>query len=325
MSHFGLLTLFTVVLCALNQAASEVYYIATNSTDLYTEQLCLTLSQFVANLSHYLHSNTTLVFLPGIHYLNSVNPTLSNVDKFVMKSENSTAQIQCTSGSSMHFNQSQYVHISNLEFIGCGGNRVEEVELCVIQYNSGTALELIETTAQIVDSTFVTNRKGSYRIIISFPNHCQWYESSYAYAFLGGAIIATNSTVDISQGKFEDNRADLGGVLISIHSNITIEISEFHNNSATYQGGVLYSYYSTITIETSKFHSNSATFQGGVLSSLFSTITIETSKFHSNSAYQGGVLYSKSSVTLLKMFHQLVEQLFMPLTTLKYNIITTIF
>ena len=42
----------------------------------------------------------------------------------VMKSENSTAQIKCTNDSSMHFTQSQYIHITNLEFIVCGGNQV---------------------------------------------------------------------------------------------------------------------------------------------------------------------------------------------------------
>ena len=31
------------------------------------------------------------------------------------------------------------------------------------QESSGTALELIKTTAQIVRSTFLSNRKGSYR------------------------------------------------------------------------------------------------------------------------------------------------------------------
>ena len=62
----------------------------------------------------------------------------------------------------MHFYQSQNIHITNLEFIGCGGNQVRHVEEFVVedtkfkgQENSGTALELIETTAQIVNSTFL--------------------------------------------------------------------------------------------------------------------------------------------------------------------------
>jgi hypothetical protein len=120
MSHFGLLTLL-VVLCSLNRATGEVYYITSNSSYRCTVQShCLTLSQFAANSSHYLNtSNTTLVFLPGTHHLSNVNLTLSNVQDFTMKSESSRAQIKCTNDSSMHFSQSQSIHITNLEFIGC--------------------------------------------------------------------------------------------------------------------------------------------------------------------------------------------------------------
>ena len=61
------------------------------------------------------------------------------------------------------------------------------------QENSGTALELIETTVQIVNSTFLSNRI--------------YFASYYVYFMNGGAITATNSTVDISRSRFEDNRA----------------------------------------------------------------------------------------------------------------------
>ena len=132
MSHLSLFTL-TLVLCSLSQAASEVYYITDKSADPCTVQPCLILSQFAANLSHYLHSNTTLVFLPGTHYLSEDSLTLSNVDKFVMKSENSIAQIKCKSYSRMHFGCSQRIHITNLEFVGCGGNQVQDIKEFVVK------------------------------------------------------------------------------------------------------------------------------------------------------------------------------------------------
>ena len=330
----SLLTLSLLVLCSLNQAASEVYYITTNSTDLRTVQPYLTLSLFATNSSHYLHSNTTLVFLPGIHHLSNVNLTLSNVDNFVMKSENSTAQIKCTNNSSIRFNQSQSIHITNLEFIGCGGNQVRHVEKFMVkdsnfvgQENSETALELIETIAQIVNSTFLSNRKGLFReCAISFdPEYGCKFDG-----FIGGAIIATNSTVNISRSKFEDNRADTGGaifaeqdsiinmsgnmfvsnnvamwggVLDSFSSTITIEASEFHDNYAIYKGGVLYSYFSSaIIIKASKFHDNSASDEGGVLYSKYSSnIIIEASKFYNNNATKmGGVLSSSQSAITIE-------------------------
>ena len=132
MTCFALLTL-SLILCSVNQAAGEVYYITTNSTDPCVIQPCPTLSQFAANSSYYLHSNTTLVFLPGTHYLSKVNLTLSSMDNFAMKSENLTAQIKCTSYSHFHFSELQFIYITNLELIGCGGNQVKGVERFVIQ------------------------------------------------------------------------------------------------------------------------------------------------------------------------------------------------
>ena len=292
----NLLTL-SLVLCCLNQAASEVYYII--SADLCTMQPCLTLSQFAANSSHSLYSNATLVFLPGTHRLSNVNLTLSNADNFVMKSENYTAQINCINDSTMQFYQSQHIHITNLEFIGCGGNQVRHIEEFVVedtkfegQDNSSTALELIETTAQIVNSTFLSNRKGLYRECAIFNQYGCVYRG-----FVGGAIIATNSTVDISQSRFEDNKADIGGVIFAVQDSIVnMNGDVFISNSATHTGGgVMYSSNSTITIEASEFYENNATAHGGVLYSTSSTIRIEATELHDNSAWFGGVLYSGSS------------------------------
>ena len=318
MTHIILFTLL-VVLCSLSHADSEVYYI--NSSNFCTVQPCLSLSQFAANSSHYLHSNTTLVFLPGTHYLSTDNLMLSNMDNFAMKSENSTAQIKCTNDSHIHFSQSQRIHITNLEFIGCGGNRVKHLQEFVIkdakfegQENSETALELIGTTAQILNGVFVSNRNGSNRQCTTLLN----LDSCDYNGFIGGAIIAIDSTIDISQSKFEANRADFGGaivavnsvinvsgntsfinntaisfggVILSYNSNIIMNESIFHHNIASV-GGVLWSFYGTITIEASEFDGNNGTFYGGVLHSHNSTIIIKASEFfYSTAAYFGGVLY----------------------------------
>ena len=158
MDHFGIFILLIVLCSSTHQAASEIYYITPN---LCSVQPCITLFQFAANSGHYLHSNTSLVFLPGTHHLSTVNLTLSNLENFVMISDSSTTQIKCTGDSHIYFGQLQCIRISNLEFIACGGNQVKRVEKLVVedtmfdgQENSGTALELIETTAQLVNSIF---------------------------------------------------------------------------------------------------------------------------------------------------------------------------
>ena len=248
-----------------------------------------------------------------------------------MKSENSTAQIKCTSDSSMHFYQSQSIHITNLEFIGCGGNQVRHVEEFVIedakfegQENSGTALELIKTTVQIVNSIFLSNRKGLFRecSILFDPEYGCGFDR-----FIGGAIIATNSTVEIGQSRFEDNRADLGGAIFAEQNSIinmsdnvfvsnkaiirvssrgttsTTIANNFQYNNARF-GGALASISSTITIEANQFHDNYATDWGGVLSSWSSIMTIKANQFHDNYATDsGGVLHSWSSTMTIKASH----------------------
>ena len=254
-----------------------------------------------------------------------------------MKAENSVAQIKCINYSHIHFSQSQCIHITNLEFIGCGGNQVKRVEEFVVhktkfegKVNSETALELIRTTAQIVNSTFVSNRRGKCV-------HCDEYDRFCT--FIGGAIIATNSIIDISQSKFEDNGADslIGGAIyakqysiiklssnVFVHSRMVIALY-FHSSIITTNASevwsttrafsyreALTSINSTITIYTSEFYYNYRNFYfsssiatikgsefhrnyGRALTSYNSIITIEECEFHHNSASSGGVLHSSSS------------------------------
>ena len=82
------------------------------------------------------------------------------------------------------------------------------------QENSLTALELIETTAQIVSSTFLSNRNELFRVCVDPEYGCRVNGS------IGGAIIATNSTVVISQSRFEDNGADYGGAIFAEQDSI---------------------------------------------------------------------------------------------------------
>ena len=324
-----------IALCSLNQTATEVYHVTTNSSDHCPVLSCLTLTEFATNLSNYLHPNTTLVFLSGMHYLSNVNLTLSNVENFMMKSENSTAQIKCTSDSHIYFSQSQCVHITNLDFIGCGDNQAKQVAKFLVdntkfegQENSGPALELIATSVQIVNSTFVSNRKGSYRQFAAFDVEYVPLFGHVVDGLIGGAIIATNSTIDISHTKFEGNRADFGGAIFADNSTINmidsvsfinntasdcggvlcsngsvitkINASTFNNNHAEFGGGVLWSFNSAVTIEVSEFRDNTARI-GSVLETFNSTITIDACEFTGNSAtIIGGVLFSESSIITLE-------------------------
>ena len=140
--------------------------------------------------------NVTVAFGPGTHYLNE-SLTVSNLNAFSMTSENITvtAQIECTEYSRIIFNNSQDILISNLEFVGCGGNRVTNVEHLMIcdtaftgQDSRGTTLQLIKTTAETINCAF---------------SALYWSRTT------GGAINAINSNISISQTNFENNGASI--------------------------------------------------------------------------------------------------------------------
>ena len=151
--------------------------------------------------------------------------------------------------------------------------------------NSETALELVETTAEIVNSIFVSYR-GKIIFALAYRQELS----------LGGAIIANQSNANITQCAFINNTdTDGGGVLYSESSNITIKRSEFKHNTAILYGGVLYSESSNIIIEGSAFDNNNAEW-GGVLDFGSSIVTIKASKFdNNNGTHRGGVLYSWNS------------------------------
>ena len=303
------LSVFTIILLfySLHQVASETYYIKANPTDLCTSP-CLTLSQFVDNSSHLLNSNITLVFSPGIHYLN-VSLTVPNLSYFSMTSEvqHLTAQIRCAHYSQIIFSQSQNILITNMEFVGCGGNQVVNVDRLVVhdssfrghdQENSGMALELIEATAEIINCTFSLNRYGAIIAAHSDINISQSiFEKNGAHHFNlhnGAIFVEQQSIINIIACAFVSNSAQIG-VIYSRSCSITIKMSEFYGNNVSY-GGVLTSDSSMIEIELSIFKDNI----GSALVSDISIVKINTSEFYDNDVSYDGVLISDRSETIIE-------------------------
>ena len=285
-SPFIIILLF----CSINQVVSEAYYIKANSAHLCNTP-CQTLSQFVMNSNYLLNSNITITFLPGRHIL-TANVTFSNRE-ILMNSESSAAQIVCTKYSHFTFSSPQYIHISNLEFIGCGGNQVIRAHKFILQDTifmgqengtNGTALELIRTSARIINCTFSFNVVGQVKYF------------NYAYVLAGGAIVANNSNISITQSLFAYNRAVIGGAIYAeLSSTITVSESTFIHNTAVQVAGVLYSTSSTITIYASAFRNNSAN-NTAILNSENSHITIGKCAFSENT---GGLLSASTGSTVL--------------------------
>ena len=301
--------------------SNNVHYIKT--TQCPAGEFCLTLSILAANSNKYLNSNTTIVFLEGSHILDS-GLVVSNIDGSLTLSTNGpgTAAIFCNDSVSLEFSNINQLQISELEFIGCS-SKVELVELFTLEdskFHSGndSALHLTHTNSSIVRSSFTSNTAGTYQShvqLLAYINDSYDFNSlnnkpyvESTSARVGGALIVTSSTVNISSCHFGSNTAIVGGAIFSQSgSNMTISNCTFISNTAKgcsddrCNGGALFiDSGCTITAYNSNFINNTASFSGGAIA-LFKGIFLDSihNVFISNRAGgYGGAMYASSSSSI---------------------------
>ena len=319
-----------------DSAYSQVHYYITPSMNVPCPQdPCLTLSQFAADSTNYLgnETNISLSFLPGNHSLDR-ELSLSQADNFSMAKDiggSGTVFVECDSQSGrFNISETTFATVQGLHFIGCGGNRVSQVEQFIVEdtifqgvEGRGTALVLNEVSAaSIVRSLFHSNTHSS-----TFENHDispyasdqdilnYLYLNRNASLAVGGALYTTFSNVSIVSSQFTHNtakiggalfthrsslhvvgstysynRGSFGGVMITSESSVNIDNCNFSKNAAEIIGGVMITYKDSFSISGSSFTNNSATFFGGVMYTFDGSFNITSSTFTNNSASDGGVM-----------------------------------
>ena len=293
---FGLL-----LFCLLSQARCGIYHITPEELKVADDcSSCITLSQLAAS-TPFVSSNTTLIFLPGSHNLTQ-NLTFSNIDYISIAASNFTAQITCELSTHFAIENVQYAAINDLEFFGCGSSYIRNVAELVLQdvlfdghEESSTALQLIETSATLIATTFLSNTRGTLT------------GKGSLHFLAGGAIIAIHTNIFIRDCTFERNRAEVGGVIYADqNSTLSVENTTFMNNQALFQsstvepapgmGGVLYQESGSVTVTNCLFTNNSApNFSGGVIYSNRSDVYIKASQFADSSASNGSIIFSYNS------------------------------
>ena len=328
----------TNILCLLLVAAigsfdlikCEIYLITPSSSDSCPEKSCLTLSQFAANTSSFLDSNTIMVFLPGNHTLDR-NLSASSVSSFRMLSDialfgslsdRPDTSITCETSVMFNFDNITQLYFSGIQFVGCGGNKVESVHSFILdrcsfigQGANKSALELIKTTAKIERTSFISNNN----LLGTEVKYYLW--PWLAKITVGGAIIVNQSSISIFDSKFQGNRAvgggaiysernsnisivnstfvdnnamgstSLGGAMYLHNTNLSINMVYFDKNSADGSGGVFYGHKCTISSINNHFGNNRAVFSGGVYFCFDCMISNTNSYFGNNKASNGGVMY----------------------------------
>ena len=216
---------------------------------------------------------------------------VSNMSMVAILSYQAQVRVVCQAKVSFIINSTDFLLIRGLIFAGCGSNRITSVTKFMVKNvlflgqkdHTGTTLEIVLTNSVITNCSFVDNRFGKYHGPFKV-----WKLSIHAH--IGGAIIANQSNMTITETKFEGNTAEIGGAIFAtLGSNVTIIKSNFKATcltNTTCVGGVLYSETdctdtrgptppnrTKVSVVESHFRSNSATY-GGVLGAYTTALSV---------------------------------------------------
>ena len=325
-------TPFTVLVAALlintlsHCSAENVYCVtptATSCSSCPHNNHCATLSEYAQEAKLYFTADTTMVFLPGDHVLDT-NITVANVSRLTMYGESSSgnrATVVCSGSVGLSFTSMVDFKIDSLAFTSC--NRKYVIALPdIFPYNippdSTTivhvALLLHSTHAELVNCSFHDNL--STALVVTNTNitlagntfiHNNYYLEEFvcvSYCMSGGAVTAVHSNLIFTGNTtFLENSAVYirsyasffcsWGAIFTYNTVINFNgTSNFINNSAHSDGGGAILTYDNTIINfngTSNFINNSAAGVGGTILTYDNTIINfnGTSNFINNSADYG--------------------------------------
>ena len=308
-------------------SAENVYCVTPTTTSCsscpHSSTNCTTLSEYAQEAELYFTSNTTMVFLPGDHVLDT-NITVANVAGLTMCGESSSgngATIVCSGSVGLLFTSMVDFKIDSLAFTSCSreyvtppsflpmptANNVHaalllqstqyaELANCSFHHNIGTALVVNNTNITLADMNFAQN----YVYCIGDDN------------LGGGGITAFCSNLTFTGNTtFLENKAYCGaldygvsGGAIFAYGNTVLSFngaSSFMNNSGTI-GGAIYISGNTAVLSfngTNNFINNEAYFYyGGAIQARNGSLNFNgTSNFINNlAALHGGAISTHHTV-----------------------------
>ena len=322
--------ILVVLQLSFTYALETAYYVVSESSlPICKKEPCITLSELARSSNTSSNAKQqSFIFMPGYHTLDSdisifSTSEVSMISLISNDYPSSQASITCQHNSGFSFESIGHVVVGNLTFIGCGNNKISSCDQLLVEGStfigrngSGTALEVIKTSACIVNSSFISNRGGSYRGPLKEPFNPTVLS---VFAFVGGAVISNQSDFIIVNSWFYGNHAEMGGAIFSTRgSNVMVINTVFVNNSVEIldssvlshaYGGALFSENgntmtrSSIALIECELYKNHALPDhkglGGVVFMNNGKFNTSLSKFHDNVAYAAGVLlvYSQFNVT----------------------------
>ena len=329
MAQFTVVLVVALLINTLTYCSAEnVYCVTPTATSCsscpqnYSQ--CTTLSEYAQEANLYFTSNTTIVFVPGDHVLNT-SITVANVASLTMRGESSSgnrATVVCNGPVGLSFTNMVDFKMYSLAFASC--NRSSNVNDIVASLANNSALFLYSTqSAELVNCSFHDNfctALAVYDTNITLAenkfthNHCVCDTCGLA---LGCGITARNSNMTFTgTTTFLENSYSTPGTAVLagaiwvfeslLHFNGTNNFIGNVNSAQSTLGGSGAVYATTGSflsfIGVSDFSNNSAHYGGGAIYADTALVTNTSvsfsgrSIFINNSADHGGAIYAQYHV-----------------------------
>ena len=219
MAQCALFIILVAVLLVNTCSAENVYCVtptATSCSSCPYDIHCATLSEYAQEAETYFTSNTTMVFLPGEHVLDT-NITVTNVTWLTMRAE---------------FSSDNMATVARNASVGFSFTNMVEFNMYSLAFTSSSwsyGSHLASSSVLLLQST------PNAKLI-----NCSFHDN------LGTALTVHNTNITLVENKFTHNQCacelfsyncKLGCVITAFNSNLTFTgNTTFHENNASYYG-----------------------------------------------------------------------------------------
>ena len=303
-----LIPLLLLTATAASVSVRHVRYVKpTDSVSGCPDLSCLTLDQYMEQPSVYFTTGSIFLFLPGSYLLETtvVLRGVSNIS-FIGASQGHGVTFALRNDAIILFINVTRLKIQGITFLLNSAGTFElydsvDVEIINSKFQDGrekgNSLAVVSSmnTSILMQGCFFSRNRQAFSSINSRITLKDSSFLSNEAKFGGGAIDASNSSIQVSNCTFVFNVGRHGGAISVYTSILNMTANAFIENTAKY-GGAICALNSVITLTDESYSYNSALVGGGAISSIKSNITLYNSSMIRNRAKKGGALSMSASV-----------------------------
>ncbi len=261
---------------------------------------CRLLSEYATDPFLSLDLNTTFVFLPGEHILNtelSLNSSVNGVNNLKLRSEtNSNAVITCSQNGMFSFHSLDHVDVSSLRFLSCEfyavsvGNAVFRLSRFEYSHRSFFSLIFEEGSSTIEHCSLEDNAAP---LIVVVNGLLYFRGNNVSRNSDAWIVLVENSNATLTDNQFASNEHTVGILVLGSTLWFTGK-NVFSDNSGAH--GVLFCFNCTLVLDGNTTFANNTGRIAGVLGGIFLDLfVIGDAHFVGNTGSNGGALVSQSS------------------------------